>query len=208
MTRQAKGAWPAGVVLAGGKSVRLGQDKAGIVYSGASLLSRAVDLLGRHCPEVFVAGRDPRECGVDAPWFPDMIPGCGPAGGVATALKTLQRPCLVLSCDLSLMDDRTLRRLLRGWEQRPEQTLVTTFRQEDTGFIEALTAVYEVPALPLLERALAVSLYQLNRIFPEHLRHHLPYSRAEAAPFFNVNHPADLSLLRTLEFSRPRTRPD
>ena len=79
---------------------------------------------------------------------------------------------------------------------------MTTFRQVETGYIEALVAVYEPEVLPLLEVAFADKLFQLNRIVPDPLRHHLPYRRDEAAPFFNVNHPADLSLLRTLEFSR------
>ncbi len=199
----------AGVVLAGGKSTRLGQDKAGIVFSGASLLSRTVGLLRRHCATVCVAGRNPAagwslraSQDMDVPWFLDQIPGCGPAGGIATALKQVQRSCLVLSCDLPLMDDATLSRLIQGRATRPPQAVMTTFRQEETGYIEALVAIYEMAALPRLEAALANRLFQLNRILPESIRHHLPYSRSEAVPFFNVNHPADLSLLRTLEFFR------
>ncbi|HDQ40369.1 MAG TPA: molybdenum cofactor guanylyltransferase [Desulfonatronum sp.] len=199
----------AGIVLAGGKSTRLGQDKAGIVFSGASLLCRTVDLLRRHCSTVCVVGRNPaNECAAragrdldnDLPWLLDLVPGCGPAGGIATALKVLQRPCLVLSCDLPLMDDATVTRLIRGRTEKPEQAVMTTFQQQETGYIEALTAIYELEALPLLETALARRLFQLNRILSEPLRHHLPYRRNEAIPFFNVNHPADLSLLRTLEF--------
>lgn len=202
---------PAGVVLAGGRSARLGQDKADIVYCGATLLGRAVELLRRHCDTVCVVGRNPapqlpvndkRTKDRNVSWLLDLVPGRGPAGGVATALKTLQRPCLVLSCDLPLMDDATLRRLLQGRTERPEHALMTTFRQAETGYIEALVAVYEVEALPRIEAAFADDLYQLNRILPEPVRHHLPYRREEAVPFFNLNHPSDLSLLRTLEFSR------
>lgn len=193
----------AGIVLAGGKSTRLGQDKAGIVFSGASLLCRAVELLRHHCGTVYVVGRNPRECGIDVPWLLDMVTGCGPAGGIATALKTLQLPCLVLSCDLPLMDNPTVRRLIRGWCNKPGHALLTTFQQVETGYIEALASIYEVAALPHLEQAFSERLYQLNRIFPEHVRHHLSYRRCEATPFFNINHPADLSLLRTLEASSP-----
>jgi molybdenum cofactor guanylyltransferase len=189
----------AGVVLAGGKSSRLGQDKTRIVFSGASLLVRAVDLLKRHCPTVCVVGRS---TALDAPGvrcYADHEPGRGPAGGIATALRILKQPCLVLSCDLPLMDDRTIRRLLAGWHAKPEQALMTTFQQVETGYIEALVSVYEPLALPRLEQAFAQSLYQLNRILPQAVRHHLPYLRSEATAFFNVNHPADLSMLRSME---------
>lgn len=194
-----KGGLPAGIVLAGGKSTRLGHDKARIIYSGTSLLSRAVDLLKRHCPTVHIVGRTSEQHGLNVPSLLDIVPGCGPAGGIATALHHLQQPCMVLSCDLPLMNDGILRRLRTGWHEKPEHALMTTFQQEDTGFIEALVAIYEPGALPLLEQAFAEHLYQLNRILPQRLRHHLPYPRSEATPFFNVNHPADLTMLRQLE---------
>lgn len=199
---------PAGIVLAGGKSTRLGQDKAEIVYCSATLLDRTIKLLQRHCDTVCVVGKNPTRQHLETDdlaknstvsWLLDLVPGCGPAGGIATALKTLRRPCLVLSCDLPLMDDATLRRLLQGRATRPEHALMTTFRQVETGYIEALVAVYEALALPRLEAAFSKNLYQLNRILPEPIRHHLPYRPEEAAPFFNINHPRDLSLLRTME---------
>lgn len=189
----------AGVVLAGGKSSRLGQDKTQVVFSGVSLLSRSVDLLKRHCSTVHIVGRLSENHGMNVPSVLDAVPGRGPAGGIATALSMLGRSCLVLSCDLPLMDDQTLRRLKSGWREKPDTALMTTFQQEETGYIEALVAVYEPEALPLLERAFAKGLYQLNRILTGSMRHHIPYPRSEATPFFNVNHPADLSLLRHLE---------
>ncbi|PTN35052.1 molybdenum cofactor guanylyltransferase [Desulfonatronum sp. SC1] len=194
-----RGGVPAGVVLAGGKSSRLGHDKARIVFSGVSLLSRSVDLLKRHCDMVYVVGRLPEEHGLNVPSFLDDVPGRGPAGGIATVLRRLNRSCLVVSCDLPLMDDRTLRRLKAGWREKPKTALMTTFQQEDTRYIEALVAVYEPEALPLLEQGFDQGLYQLNRILTEPMRHHIPYPRSEATPFFNVNHPADLSMLRHLE---------
>lgn len=189
----------AGIVLAGGRSSRLGHDKTRIVYSGVSLLSRSVDLLKRHCDVVHVVGRLPEDHGLNVPSFLDDVPGRGPGGGIVTALRRLGRSCLVLSCDLPLMEDQTLRRLKTGWREKPDTALMTTFQQEDTGYIEALVAVYEPAALPLLDRAFEQGLYQLNRILTEPMRHHIPYPRSEATPFFNVNHPADLSLLRRLE---------
>lgn len=198
---------PVGIILAGGKSTRLGLDKTELLFLGESLLWRTAALLRRHCESVMIVGRRPggtcRDCKVEElPWLLDETPGRGPAGGVATALKAARRPCLVLACDLPRMDDATVRRLLHGRQDRGASTLMTTFRQVETGYVEALVAVYEPEALPLLEAAFVKRLFQLNRIFPASVRHHLPYRRHEADSFFNVNLPTDLALLRSLEFSR------
>ena len=56
---------PAGIILAGGQSRRLGRDKVALRLSGQSLLARTAGLLGKLCPEVYVSGRDPAELGLD-----------------------------------------------------------------------------------------------------------------------------------------------
>ncbi len=190
---------PCGVVLAGGKSTRLGRDKAFVAWRGDDLLGQAVRRLQAFLPEVRVVGRDPAAHGLDVPWLLDDVPGLGPAGGVLTALRALGRPCLVTSCDLPLLTDEILSVLLAAWARRPAERLVTTFLQVETGYIEALVSVYEPGAAAVIEAALAGGTRKLSAIFTPALRHHIPYSRDDAMPFFNVNFPADLAVLRALE---------
>jgi molybdopterin-guanine dinucleotide biosynthesis protein A len=197
--RDPGGVLPVGVILAGGLSRRLGRDKAAVVLGGRNLLARTVDLVGRLTPEVLVIGRDPAPQGLTGvDWQLDDSPGLGPAGGIATALRLTARPCLVLSCDLPLMNEATLARLLAARAERGPAALLTTFFQPHTGYIEALVAVYEPGALPVLSHALAAGRKKLSAIFPPHLRCHIPYGPDEAQVFFNINHPADLSLARQL----------
>ncbi len=191
-----------GLVLAGGKSRRLGRDKAGLLFFGGNLLANAVMLLRRVVRDVLVAGRDPGPFGLDLPWLLDDPPGQGPAGGILTALRHTGMPCLAVSCDLPFMDEATLRRLLAVRDKRPEGTLMTTFRQEETGFVEALTSVYEAEAVSRLEEALARDVRKLSAIFPESVRCHAPYRTsdpAEARAFFNINFPMDLQKAREME---------
>src|SRR5438034_11030300 len=68
-----------GFVLAGGKSTRMGQDKALLDWHGQTLLNHMVNLLRAVADQVHVVGRD---------HLPDHWPGLGPLSGIATGLET------------------------------------------------------------------------------------------------------------------------
>ncbi len=196
------------MVLAGGKSRRLGQDKVLLHYSGVTLLRRSVDLLRSMGCEVVISGRDPERAGacgtipdVDAPWLPDEIQGVGPIGGIISGLRHVAAPLLVIACDLPLLDATVLRRLLDFRRKRPAGAVMSTFVQMDTGFIESLVAVYEPAALPLLEASCEAGMFKLSRAIPHELRHELPYGEDERHFFFNINYPRDLDQLRQLEYA-------
>ncbi len=188
-----------GVVLAGGKSSRLGRDKARILFEGRDLLTRTAGLLRSVTPEVWVIGRDPADHGLSLPWKLDDIPGKGPVGGIITALRALDRPCLVLSCDLPFIERADLERLLHARASCARPVLMTTYGQIETEYIESLVAIYEPGVLPVLEDAVARGEHKLSRIVPRERRCHVPYSQEQALPFFNINYPADLALMRKLE---------
>jgi len=75
----------AGYVLAGGKSSRMGQDKALLELAGKSLVALAVEKLRRVCEDVHILSSRP-ELEMFAPLVPDVHPGCGPLGGIEAAL--------------------------------------------------------------------------------------------------------------------------
>lgn len=186
------------LVLAGGRSRRLGRDKVALPVGGRPLLARTVALAARHAARVWVSGRDPGPLGLETPWLPDDTPGMGPLGGILTGLRHVGGPLLVLACDLPLLDDSVVGRLVAGRAARPAGAVMTTFRDEPDGRIEPLVAVYEQAAGPLLAAAAARGLYALARAVPPPARHHLPRSPREADAFLNINFPADLERLAEL----------
>ena len=192
---------PLGVVLAGGKSSRMGRDKAWLTFFGQPLLRRVADVLARVTGEVFVSGRDPAPFGLTVPWLPDEMPELGPAGGILTVLSAVRRSCLVVSCDLPFLDEATLHRLVAAWRERPAGAVMTTFRIVETGFVESLVAVYDPEGVEILRRHLERGQRRLSAIFPDTRRWHIDYSAAspEARAFFNVNSPPDLTLARGME---------
>lgn len=196
------GTAPVGVILAGGRSSRMGRDKAWLTFFGQPMLCRVAAVVRNVTGELFVSGRDPAAFGIDAPWLPDVLAGQGPAAGVLTVLEALGRSCLVVSCDLPFLDETTLGRLVAAWRARPAGALMTTYRLIDTGYVESLVAVYDPEGAPRLRAALARGQRRLSAIFPEDLRWHIDYDRSDLAvarAFFNVNSPPDLVLARGME---------
>lgn len=190
---------PNALILAGGKSTRLGQDKVGLHWSGSIMLRRMMNLATPFCDQVFVSGRNPDQHKIDAPWIPDQYTGIGPIGGIISGLRTLGTPLLVLACDLPLLDSESLTLLLGENARRPKEKVMTTFLQKETGFIESLIAVYQPSALEWLEESAENGIYKLSRAIPPEKRHHIEYSAAESNTFFNINYPKDLEKLRDIE---------
>jgi molybdenum cofactor guanylyltransferase len=84
-----------GFVLAGGKSTRMGRDKALLDWHGQTLLQHMVELVRKVADPVQVVGRSP---------LPDRLPGLGPLSGIATGLETsLTDANLFVAVDLPLL---------------------------------------------------------------------------------------------------------
>src|SRR5258705_3897791 len=75
----------AGFVLTGGKSSRMGADKAFLEFDGRTLLERALEVMHEACDEVAIVG-DPAKFGSYGVVVPDLYPGCGPLAGIHAAL--------------------------------------------------------------------------------------------------------------------------
>lgn len=106
------------IVLAGGASARMGEDKALMLLGGRTLLERVLDASER-CRRVVVVG--PRRIGiahlearVDA-WLEEDPPGAGPVHALAAGLARGGAPwTLVLACDLPFVTTETVERLAAG----------------------------------------------------------------------------------------------
>ena len=186
-----------GVVLAGGKSTRMGRDKAKVTFQGQDLVVRAVNVLQACCTKVWISGRDGTDHGLNNPWFMDQAPGKGPLRGILTALEHIERPCIFLPCDIPLMTTEVIQQLVHAYEHRPAGTLRVDFKQQETGFIEALVAIYDPGCIPHIKQALEQQRFKVARAVPDAQCVHVPYSIATGSrPFLNINYPEDLNLLK------------
>lgn len=165
------------IVLAGGSSRRLGQDKRQLRLwgeNGPTLLEHTVGVVGELCAEVIVVLND------SAAWqqlparlVPDVYPGEGPLGGIVSGLVAAQHEyALVVACDMPELNERALATLL-SWP-RPYDALVpqAAHAQRNRAGIEPLHAVYHqrcyAPAAGLLangERRVAALFNQVATLY-------------------------------------------
>jgi len=132
-----------GLVLAGGRSRRMGQDKALLRHDGETQLSHAVRLLEPLLERVFVSARpdqaaDPERSKFDL--IVDRYDNMGPVAGILSAME--RNPAvswLVVACDLPNLDRETIRTLL---EQRSDERPFTAYKSSYDGLPEPLCAIY------------------------------------------------------------------
>jgi molybdopterin-guanine dinucleotide biosynthesis protein A len=102
-----------GVVLAGGRSRRLGLDKALVRFGGVPLLRIVVERVAQVCREVVVAVDRPDRyegLGLPARFVADESPGLGPLSGLQAGLRTCRTEhMLVAACDLPFLNVELLR---------------------------------------------------------------------------------------------------
>uniref|UniRef100_C6E2Y5 Probable molybdenum cofactor guanylyltransferase n=1 Tax=Geobacter sp. (strain M21) TaxID=443144 RepID=C6E2Y5_GEOSM len=101
-----------GVILVGGKSRRMGRDKAFLEVAGKPLFQRVLELFLESFPRVVLVGGAPeRFAGYQLPVLPDLYPG-SPLGGIYTALSQADSEAIfVSSCDLPFPNAAVLRYL-------------------------------------------------------------------------------------------------
>ncbi|ABM03912.1 molybdenum cofactor guanylyltransferase [Psychromonas ingrahamii 37] len=109
----------AGIVLAGGLSSRMGQDKAKLQLAQQTLLARAVVLLeGLDLDKTFVSGFYP-----DFYCITDIYPQCGPIGGLHACVEALYEDydaLFILPVDMPLMGEPQCAGLLFEFKTHPQ----------------------------------------------------------------------------------------
>lgn len=133
-----------GLVLGGGRSERMGADKAALEYHGKPQTHRCLELLAPFCAQAFVSCRA-EQAGEMAfaglPQIHDTFLGLGPLGGILSALRAHPGAAfLVVACDLPFLDAETLRALRSG---RDPLRVATAFAGPQNGLPEPLCAIYE-----------------------------------------------------------------
>ncbi|MDJ0769914.1 MAG: molybdenum cofactor guanylyltransferase [Ilumatobacter sp.] len=105
---------PAGVVLAGGASARMGSDKATLPVDGRPMAVRVADALWEAgCQPVFCQGGDAAALasfGLEV--SPDSMPGEGPLPAIHAAIDRVRGDIVVAACDLADLDAATVTALI------------------------------------------------------------------------------------------------
>jgi molybdopterin-guanine dinucleotide biosynthesis protein A len=176
-----------GAVLCGGKSTRMGRDKASITHPlGENYLLLAINRLAAICDDVIVSGES--QVKHDRVVVTDSVPHQGPVMGIVAALQYAKQHdfegCFVTPVDTPNLSERDLKLLLDNWNQHHQLTLA----QSDS--LEPLIGIYTVNELD--------ELYQLassgDRSLARWVRNRVVQTvNLPAQACRNINTPEDLS---------------
>jgi len=191
-----------GIVLAGGRSIRMGKDKASLELSEQTLLSRVVQTVSLVCPEVIIAGGEQSLAdgfGPDVRWVSDQPGSVGPLAGVTAGLQAARHDaCLVVACDMPFLTPALLSHLVDRLETFDAVVPISR------GVSQYLHAAYSRSAAPTAQALLRLKARSVHELVVRLRVLHL--SEKHCARFdptglscFNMNTPADLALALKLE---------
>ena len=144
-----------GVILAGGRSTRMGQDKATLKIAGLTLFDRARGMLDSIFSRVLIAGDRPDLATARCPCFADIYPGSA-LGGIHAGLVAAQTPWIfVVPCDLAYPDADLVRYLLH------QRNACEAVVPRTPGGFEPVFALYHKNCLAPMEELLHSGNYRI-----------------------------------------------
>ena len=145
-----------GVVLNGGRSERMGSDKADLMIGKETLLQLTISgLREAHVSSIYVVGKESAEfLGGDVIQIKDIWPGEGPLGGIITALQSIKEsdiPVMILACDFPNLDVAEIRILIEHAYSNPDSIVVPSVK----GYKQWMHACWPKAAVGLLKESFA-----------------------------------------------------
>jgi len=186
-----------GIILAGGKNLRMGRNKAFLEIDGRRIIDRTKDLFLEVFDEVLLVTNSPLDyLALDLRLVSDLIPDKGSLGGIYTGLfHASHSHAFVAACDMPFLN----RRLIGHLAQLAPKFDIVIPKTNDG--LQPLHAVYSQSCLPFMEDLLRRDNLKIIDFFPRvnvrevRADEILPYD-PELKTFLNVNTPEDLQKIR------------
>jgi molybdopterin-guanine dinucleotide biosynthesis protein A len=184
-----------GVLLAGGKSLRMGQDKRYLIVGEQTLLERGLGVLRSMFHEILVViAQDSPPLKIDARVVRDLVPDCGSLGGIYTGLTQATTPYIfAVACDMPFLNQA----VIAQFTDRRDTADIVMARL--AARLHPMHALYSKKCLPAMEQMIAARQLKIQGLL-SHLSLRVQYiTEADLLSidpswrsFHNVNTPADL----------------
>lgn len=197
-------------VLAGGKSSRMGQDKAFLTLTdgGQPMIETVLERLQAIADDVLIVANDPaRFASLGVRVVPDLEPGMGALAGIQAALSgAAYDHCLVVACDMPFLNPALLHAMAtlpRDYDVLAPYLPGASRQSRDGRTYQTLHAIYGKACLPAIAAQVATGNRQVIGFFPgvrvrpleiEEVQEHDPDLRS----FFNANTPEALEIARSM----------
>ena len=130
-----------GLVIAGGKSMRMGHDKGAVVYHQKAQREHIADILNDLCDETYMSVSPNSNIATEYPTIEDSFTGLGPYGGILSAFRNNPNVAwFTVACDIPLLSRDTLLELIN---KRNTAKMATCFHNPETNFPEPLITIWE-----------------------------------------------------------------
>jgi molybdenum cofactor guanylyltransferase len=181
------------IILAGGRSSRMGADKSLLSVDGQPIIERIRERLAGRFDQILISANEPEKLaflGLEV--VPDRIPGQGPLMGIASALDASSSELnFVVACDIPHIDIALVEEMLAEAERSGADVVVP---MTDGKEYEPLFAVYRKSALEAINRVLASGGRRISDIFALCRVKHIRLS--DANQLRNLNTPAEYEEFR------------
>lgn len=152
-----------GIILAGGKSSRMGTEKGLQKLCGKPLITYAAEALSGICSEILISSSYEAYHSFGFKVVPDVFPGIGPMGGIYSALKQSRtEKNLVLSCDLPFVTIALMSYILKNSEGYQ-----VTVPWQGSQHFEPLCGFYNRAVLKKVRNYIEKGNYKLPDLFEE-----------------------------------------
>jgi molybdopterin-guanine dinucleotide biosynthesis protein A len=143
-----------GVILAGGKSTRMGTNKSLLTLGGITIIERVVNLMKDIFYSVILITNEKEKYSfLKLPMYEDIYKGIGPLAGIHSALtNSSTEKNFIISCDIPLMTSEVIKYLIEFPTLKP----ITITRADN--FIQQLCGVYSKSLLPEIEKIIKNSI--------------------------------------------------
>lgn len=184
-----------GLVLAGGRSSRMREDKAALTYRRRPQLELAYELLAPFVSRTWVSVREDQRDDPLRAAYPRIVDGPGAEGPIAGIIAAQaahpEATWLVVACDLPLLDATTLSALIAG---RDKGRLATAFQSASDNLPEPLCAIYEPASREAILRFVASGISCPRKFL---IRHDVALlAPASPSALANANTPEELATIR------------
>ena len=187
-------------IIAGGKSRRMGRDKAFVELAGKALIERVIERsanLGQ--AETILITNSPADYQhLNLPMYQDVLPEKGSLGGIYTALLQAQCPdVLVLACDMPFVNAGLLGFMA---EQIADDIDIVVPRVD--GYPQGLHAIYKQTCIEPIAQQLAADRLKIIRFYDKMRVRYLDEAEYAAfdpqgLSFANLNTPEELEQARS-----------
>lgn len=151
-----------GIILVGGKSSRMGTNKALLDIDGTPMIERVARIMTHVCSEIIIVGGDKKTYGhMGYKIIPDIYPGCGPLSGIHAGLRaTTHYYSFVAACDIPYPNPQTMELLVNNIGDYDVVMLSLK------GYFEPLFSIYSKKFAEVAENAIKQGKFKIIDLLP------------------------------------------